>query len=59
MTASSVLGQGVAMLARVSLTAGSAQLTVTAFVDGGTGKFGAGNGATGNAPPAVIRVRAA
>jgi hypothetical protein len=59
MTASSVLGQGIALMARVSLTAGPAQLTVTAFVDGGTGKFGAGAGTTGAAPPAYIRVRAA
>lgn len=59
MTASSVLGQGIAMTAKVTLAAGANQLTVTGFVDGGTGKFGAGTGATGNAPPAYIRVRSA
>lgn len=59
MTASSVLGQGIVMIALVSLVAGTNQLTVTAFVDGGTGKFGAGAGTTGNAPPALIRVRVA
>src|SRR6266550_1092270 len=59
MTASSVLGMGVALAAKVTLTSGAHQLTVTAFVDGGTGKFGAGTGATGAAPPAYIRVRTA
>ncbi len=59
MTASSVLGQGICLCALVSLTAGNNELTVTAFVDGGTGKFGAGAGTTGAAPPAYIRVRAA
>jgi hypothetical protein len=44
---------------RRALTAGNHTLTVTAFVDGGTGKFGANNGATGNAPNAWIRVRPA
>ena len=57
MTASSVLGQGIVLCAKVTLGAGSNQLTVTAFVDGGTGKFGAGAGTTGAAPPAYIRVR--
>src|SRR5512142_1632362 len=56
MTASSVLGQGIVMVARPTLTAGAHNLTVTGFVDGGTGKFGAGAGTTGNAPPAFIRV---
>lgn len=59
MTASSVLGQGITFAALVTLTAGTNELTVTAFVDGGTGKFGAGAGTTGNAPPAYMRVRAA
>jgi hypothetical protein len=59
MTASSVLGQGVVLIAKVNLTAGTHTLTVTAFVDGGTGKFGAGDGATGDAPPAYLRVRSA
>lgn len=57
MTASSVLGQGIVLCAKVTLAAGANQLTVTGFVDGGTGKFGAGAGTTGNAPPAYIRVR--
>lgn len=59
MTASSVLGQGIVMIAKVTLAAGANTLTVTGFVDGGTGKFGAGAGTTGNAPPAYIRVRSA
>lgn len=59
MTASSVLGQGIVFAALVTLSGGSHNMTVTAFVDGGTGKFGAGDGATGNAPPAYIRVRPA
>ena len=59
MTASSVLGDGVVLCAKVTLTAGSHNMTVTGFVDAGTGKFGAGAGTTGNAPPAFIRVRTA
>ena len=59
MTASSVLGQGIVMIAKVSLIAGTHNMTVTAFVDAGTGKFGAGTGATGQPPPAFIRVRSA
>jgi hypothetical protein len=59
MTASATLGQGVVLCALVSLIAGSHNLTVTGFVDAGTGKFGAGTGATGQPPPAVIRVRPA
>ena len=56
MTASSVLGQGVFLGAYVNLAAGAHTMTVTAFVDAGTGKFGAGTGATGQPPPARIRV---
>jgi hypothetical protein len=56
MTASSVLGQGVCLVAKPTLTAGAHNLTVTGFVDAGTGKFGAGAGTTGNAPPAFIHV---
>ena len=59
MTASSVLGQGIVMIAKVALTAGAHNMTVTGFVDAGTGKFGAGAGTTGNPPPAYIRVRSA
>jgi hypothetical protein len=57
MTASSVLGQGIFLAARVTLVAGANQLTVTGFVDAGTGVFGAGTGATGQPPPARMRVR--
>jgi len=56
MTASAVLGGVSQLLALVTLTAGSHNMTVTAFVDAGTGKFGAGTGATGQPPPAVIHV---
>ena len=59
MTASSVLGQGICMVAKVTLAQGSHNMTVTGFVDAGTGKFGAGTGTTGNAPPAFIHVFAA
>lgn len=59
MTASAALGAVSALVAKVTLAAGAHQLTVTAFVDGGTGKFGAGTGATGQPPPARIRVRSA
>jgi hypothetical protein len=44
---------------RVTLAAGAHNLTVCAFVDAGTGKFGANNGATGNPPNAWMRVRPA
>lgn len=57
MTVSQTLGAGCVLVARVTLVQGSNQLTVTAFVDGGTGKFGAGAGTTGAAPPARLRVR--
>lgn len=57
MTASAALGAGIVLTARVTLAAGAHTMTVTAFVDGGTGKFGAGSGATGQPPPARIRVR--
>jgi len=54
------LGIGTSFLsARITLSAGNHQLTVTGFVDGGTGVFGAGSGATGNQPNAWIRVRPA
>lgn len=54
------LGIGPSFLAsRRTLAAGSHQMTVTGFVDAGTGVFGAGTGATGNAPNAWIRVRPA
>ena len=57
MTADVALGSGIYLSARVTLAAGAHQMTVTAFVDGGTGKFGAGTGATGQPPAARIRVR--
>jgi hypothetical protein len=56
MVASTILGAGVTLVALVNLTAGPHTLTVTAFVDAGTGKFGAGTGATGAAPPARMQV---
>jgi len=56
MTVSATLGIGMTFLARVTLAAGAHTMTVTAFVDAGTGKFGAGTGATGQPPPARIRV---
>ena len=54
--AASVARPGAVMIAVVNLVAGTHTLTVTAFVDGGTGKFGAGDGATGDAPNARLRV---
>lgn len=59
MTASIGLGGGVVFATRQNLAAGVNTLTVTAFVDGGTGKFGAGTGATGHPQAAFIRVRSA
>lgn len=59
LAASVVIGAGIVYWAKVTLTAGAHQMTVTGFVDAGTGKFGAGTGATGAAPPARIRVRSA
>ena len=59
MTASAGLGSGIYLCAKLSLAAGAHQLTVTGFVDAGTGKFGAGAGTTGNPPPARIRIRSA
>lgn len=56
MTASQSRGVGAAFAVRLNLAVGTNNLTVTAFVDAGTGHFGAGNGATGNAPNAYIRV---
>jgi hypothetical protein len=56
MVASTILGAGVTLCALVNLSAGAHTMTVTAFVDAGTGKFGAGTGTTGNAPPARIQV---
>jgi len=54
------LGIGPAYLgSRRTLTAGNHQMTVTGFVDGGTGVFGAGAGTTGALPNAWIRVRPA
>lgn len=55
MTAS-VTMPGTTLTAFVNLVAGAHNLTVKAFVDGGTGKFGANNGATGNAPNAWLMV---
>lgn len=55
--AASVVRPGSNMRAIVSLTPGAHTLKVTAFVDAGTGKFGAGDGATGDAPNAFMLVR--
>lgn len=56
MTASVSLGVGMTFQTIQNLAAGANELTVTAFVDAGTGKFGAGTGATGHAPQARIMV---
>ena len=59
MTASAVLGTGITFSVVVTLAAGSHNMVVTGFVDAGTGKFGANNGATGNPPNARIWVTTA
>jgi hypothetical protein len=56
MTVSDTIGVCPTLCALVNLSKGAHNMTVTAFVDGGTGKFGAGAGTTGNPPPARIRV---
>ena len=58
MAASQALPGGITSV-RTRLAAGAHNLTVKAFVDGGTGKFGAGAGTTGAPPNAWIRVRPA
>lgn len=50
---------GATFSVKTTLAAGGHTITVKAFVDAGTGKFGANNGATGNAPNAWLRVRPA
>lgn len=57
--AASTARPGALLFTKQALTAGGHNLTVKAFVDAGTGKFGANNGATGNAPNALLRVRTA
>ena len=47
---------GATMQTFQTLTAGGHNLAVKAFVDAATGHFGAGSGATGNAPNAVLSV---
>lgn len=54
--AASIPRPGVTMTTFQSLATGSHTITVKAFVDAGTGKFGANNGATGNAPNAWLTV---
>ena len=54
--AASVGAPGMNWAGQVSLAPGAHSLTVRAFVDAGTGKVGANNGATGNPPNAVLRV---
>lgn len=58
LTASTVHPGGF-MTAKLYLSKGDHALAVTAFVDGGTGKFGAGDGATTHNAPAYARVFAA
>src|SRR5439155_11517571 len=50
--AASVAVPGAVMKTFQTLAAGAHTLTVKAFVDAGTGKFGANNGATGHPPTA-------
>lgn len=57
--AASVAVPGVTLRNYQTLASGGHNLTVKAFVDGGTGKFGANNGATGNAPNAWLTVQPA
>ena len=57
--AASVGAPGMNWAGQVSLAPGAHSLTVRAFVDAGTGKVGANNGATGNPPNAVLRAPAA
>jgi hypothetical protein len=54
--AASVARPGSTFSAVVALGNGNHTLLVRGFVDAGTGKFGANNGATGNAPNALARV---
>lgn len=54
--AASIARPGAMLFARLALAPGNHTLVVKAFVDAGTGKFGANNGATGNAPNAVAFV---
>jgi len=54
--AASIPRPGATMRASQLLKAGSHTITVKAFVDAGAGSFGAGSGATGVAPPALLFV---
>lgn len=54
--AASINRPGATMTTFQALGSGSHTVLVKAFVDGGTGKFGANNGATGNAPNAWLTV---
>jgi len=54
--AASIPRPGVTMLASQLLKAGVHNITVKAFVDAGAGSFGAGSGATGAAPNALLFV---
>lgn len=47
----------VTLRALATLALGGHTLKVTGFVDAGTGTFGAGSGATGQAPPAFMTVQ--
>lgn len=57
--AASITRPGATFSVKTTLAQGGHNITVKAFVDAGTGKFGANNGATGNAPNAWLRVRPA
>lgn len=57
--AASIPRPGTELAIFTALAAGAHNLTVKAFVDAGTGHFGANNGATGNAPNAVLTVQPA
>lgn len=54
--AASIARPGTTGTVVLTLGQGNHTLNITAFVDAGTGKFGANNGATGNAPNAWARV---
>ena len=54
--AAAVTRPGCTLWTRQALIAGGHTIAVKAFVDAGTGKFGANNGATGNAPNAFMRI---
>jgi hypothetical protein len=56
LTASTVHPGGFLTCILSNQSPGAHNYQITAFVDGGTGKFGAGDGATTHNPPAYMRV---